>query len=52
MIDLFGIVLTHGLLALAALRLVQRADLDRDPGGDPAAEEAPPKRPGMRVPRD
>jgi hypothetical protein len=30
MIDLFSIVVTHGLLALAAWRLVRRADLDRD----------------------
>ena len=41
MIDLFAIALTHGLLALAAWRLVQRADLDRDPGEE---EEAPPRR--------
>lgn len=40
MIDLFAIVLTHGLMALAAWRLVQRADLDRDPGD----EEAGPRR--------
>lgn len=48
MIDLFGIVLTHGLLALAAWRLLSRADLDRDPGTE---KEARP-RPGMRAPRD
>jgi hypothetical protein len=48
MIDLFALALTHGLLALAALRLVIRADLDRDPG---EAEEAPPRR-GMRPPGD
>ncbi|MFA7602371.1 MAG: hypothetical protein WCY29_05120 [Novosphingobium sp.] len=34
MVDLFALALTHGLLALAAWRLVQRADLDRDPGGE------------------
>ena len=33
MIDTFALVLTHGLLALAAWRLVRRADLDTD-GGD------------------
>ena len=38
MVDLFALVLTHGLLALAAWRLVLRADLDRDGGTD---EEAP-----------
>jgi hypothetical protein len=32
MVDLFALALTHGLLALAAWRLVRRADLDRDPG--------------------
>jgi hypothetical protein len=30
MVDLFALALTHGLLALAAWRLVQRADLDQD----------------------
>lgn len=40
MIDYFSLALTHGLLALAALRLMLRADLDRDP--DPEAGETPP----------
>jgi len=31
MIDLFSLVLTHGLLMLAAWRLLGRKDLDRDP---------------------
>ena len=31
MIDLFSLALTHGLLLLMALRLIGRADLDRDP---------------------
>jgi hypothetical protein len=31
MIDLFALVLTHGLLLLMALRLIGRDDLDRDP---------------------
>ena len=39
MVDLFALALTHGLLALAAWRLVQRADLDRDMGSD---EDPPP----------
>ena len=37
MIDLFALALTHGLLALAAWRLVLRPDLDREPA--PGAEE-------------
>jgi hypothetical protein len=32
MIDYFAIGLTHGLLALAALRLLARTDLDEDEG--------------------
>jgi hypothetical protein len=28
LIDLFSLALTHGLMAIAALRLLQRADLD------------------------
>ncbi len=31
MIDNFALALSHGLLALAALRLLWRDDLDRDP---------------------
>jgi hypothetical protein len=31
MIDYFAIALTHGLIALAAWRLVRRGDLDVDP---------------------
>ncbi len=31
MVDTFTLLLTHGLLALAAWRLVLRGDLDRDP---------------------
>jgi hypothetical protein len=31
MIDYFALALTHGLLALAAWRLLLRADLDREP---------------------
>ena len=33
MIDLFALALSHGLLLLMALRLLGRADLDRDPDG-------------------
>lgn len=38
MVDNFALLLTHGLLALAAWRLFQRSDLDRDP---PVAEDQP-----------
>ncbi len=31
MVDYFSLAITHGLLALAAWRLMLRADLDRDP---------------------
>lgn len=31
MVDIFALVLTHALLALVALRLVMRDDLDTDP---------------------
>ena len=48
MIDLFAIAVTHGLLALAAWRLVLRDDLDRDPG---TAEE-PKVRRGRPAARD
>lgn len=39
MIDYFALALTHGLLALAAWRMLQRDDLDREatPGDDPGA---------------
>jgi len=50
MIDYFAIGLTHALLAIAAWRLLTRADLDRDPAPD--APETPvdstPKRKGVR----
>ncbi len=32
MVDLFSLALSHGLLALAAWRLILREDLDADPG--------------------
>jgi hypothetical protein len=32
MIDTFSLALTHGLLLLAAWRLLQRPDLDREDG--------------------
>lgn len=35
MVDFFALGLVHALLALAALRLMLRDDLDRDPPGLP-----------------
>ena len=34
MVDYFAIVVTHGVMALALWRLVQRDDLDREGGDD------------------
>ena len=44
MIDNLSLALTHGLLLLAAWRLLSRPDLD--------AEDAPPKKRGWGRPRD
>ncbi|MBU3992861.1 MAG: hypothetical protein KKA12_10035 [Alphaproteobacteria bacterium] len=44
MVDYFALALTHALLALAAWRLVQRADLDHDPAEDDAKPGGPPDR--------
>jgi hypothetical protein len=45
MVDLFAIGLSHALLALAAWRLVLRADLDldRDPPAPASEPEQPPR---------
>jgi hypothetical protein len=43
MIDHFTILLTHGLMLVAAWRLLRRADLDR---------EGPPPKPGFARRRD
>ena len=43
MVDYFAIALTHGLIALAAWRLLGRDDLDRDRVADAA-----PRRPWLR----
>ncbi len=42
MVDYFALGLTHALLALAAWRLMQRNDLDRDPveSNDPGTSDA------------
>ena len=39
MVDLFSLGLLHGLLALAALRLVMRNDLDADPAGGEGGDD-------------
>ncbi|MEQ1499010.1 MAG: hypothetical protein ABL914_10150 [Novosphingobium sp.] len=52
MIDNFALVVTHGLLALALWRLVQRDDLDTDPPADEAPAPAPlpaPKKGSLRA---
>lgn len=41
MIDFFALALSHGLLALAGWRLVQRTDLDADPALAGEDEQAP-----------
>lgn len=45
MIDLFSLAVSHGLMMLAAWRLLGRDDLDRDP--DPNAPPAPAARKGF-----
>ena len=40
MIDLFSLAVSHGLMMLAAWRLLSREDLDREPPA-PAAVPAP-----------
>jgi hypothetical protein len=39
MVDFFALGLIHALLALAALRLLWRGDLDRDPPASEASEK-------------
>lgn len=47
MVDYFTLALTHGLMALAVWRLLQRPDLDRDPGEED--ESAPRRKPPRRA---
>jgi hypothetical protein len=42
MIDIFALVVTHAVLALALWRLVQRDDLDLDPPAEEAPSTPPP----------
>ena len=39
MIDIFSLALSHGLMLIAAWRLMSRDDLDRD-GAEPVREKA------------
>jgi hypothetical protein len=39
MIDTFALALTHGLMLLAAWRLVSRDDLDREEDAEPTADK-------------
>lgn len=49
MIDLFALAVSHGLMMLAAWRLLSRDDLDREaPEGAPAAPASAPARPFAR----
>ncbi|MFM5917442.1 MAG: hypothetical protein ACKOOL_07910 [Novosphingobium sp.] len=51
MIDFFALALTHGLLVLAALRILLRRDLDTEDGTPPPEAPAPEvqKLPGLRT---
>ena len=52
MVDIFALALSHGLLALAALRLLARVDLDEEGRGDAGGgrKARPAQRRKMRVP--
>lgn len=50
MIDNFALALTHGLLLLAAWRLIRRADLDDAGIAAPGAPEAKSRQPFGRAP--
>lgn len=43
MIDNFALGLTHGLMLLAAILLLRRPDLDREPGPQEGDEARPPR---------
>lgn len=48
MVDIFALALSHGLLLLAAWRLVLRPDLDVDVPGDVSGKASPPVPPAAR----
>jgi hypothetical protein len=43
MIDFFALAVSHGLIALAAWRLMLRTDLDRDPADEAGEAQTAPK---------
>jgi hypothetical protein len=45
MIDNFALLVSHGLMLLAAWRLLSRADLNDEAAAAPAAAAAPERRP-------
>lgn len=49
MIDYFALALTHALLALAAWRLMSRADLDSEGSDEPAPTDESPAPPAPRL---
>lgn len=51
MIDYFALALTHALLALAAWRLLSRADLDHEEPLDSPAPPPPAEPPARTKPR-
>ncbi|MFC0684456.1 hypothetical protein [Novosphingobium clariflavum] len=50
MVDIFALVLAHGLLALAAWRLLWRRELDQEGSGQERIGAGPPRRRAMRWP--
>ena len=51
MVDILALALSHGLLALAAWRLMMRGDLDADPVPAEVPEPAPAPVPRKNDPR-
>jgi hypothetical protein len=49
MVDILALAISHGLLALAAIRLLSRLELDRE-GAEPKRGASPAGRRIMRVP--
>ena len=48
MVDIFALALSHGLIALALWRLIQRGDLDADKVGDGSPGSGPAPRAARR----
>ena len=49
MIDFFALALSHGLLALAAIRILLRSDLDEEIAVVAPGPEAPPAEPQPKL---